>query len=339
MVKAAQKVLFDIRRDLFAHLQTLPLRFFDTQPPRRRHELLHQRRGHHLRRPEQQLRHGDPELYPGGGHADHAVHPQLAALAGGGRVLSGHVPRISASAASAARPTTPSSRPAWATWTATSRRWWPGRRWSRSLTTRRQTSRPFREKNEALRKAGTGAQAYAATMVPAVVSISYINYAIVAVLGGIMAMQGHDRRGQPGQLPGLCAPGRRCPSTSSPSRATSCWRPWPARSGSSRPWTRRRRWTRAACVWCVVDENGGDRRERAAAGPGGSRTARWCLCGATCGLNTSTFGYEPGHPILQGHQPLRQARPEDRLCGLHRRRQDHHHQPHQPLLRRAARAG
>lgn len=48
----------------------------------------------------------------------------------------------------------------------------------------------FREKNEALRKAGTGAQSYAATMVPAVVSISYVNYALVAVLGGIMAMQG-----------------------------------------------------------------------------------------------------------------------------------------------------
>ena len=31
MVKAAQKVLYDIRRDLFAHLQTLPLRFFDAQ--------------------------------------------------------------------------------------------------------------------------------------------------------------------------------------------------------------------------------------------------------------------------------------------------------------------
>ena len=30
MVKAAQKVLYDIRRDLFAHLQTLPLEFFDT---------------------------------------------------------------------------------------------------------------------------------------------------------------------------------------------------------------------------------------------------------------------------------------------------------------------
>lgn len=48
----------------------------------------------------------------------------------------------------------------------------------------------FCEKNEALRKAGTGAQGYAATMVPVVVSISYINCAIVAVLGGILALQG-----------------------------------------------------------------------------------------------------------------------------------------------------
>ena len=31
MVRAAQKVLREIRRDLFAHLQKLPLRFFDTQ--------------------------------------------------------------------------------------------------------------------------------------------------------------------------------------------------------------------------------------------------------------------------------------------------------------------
>lgn len=48
----------------------------------------------------------------------------------------------------------------------------------------------FLEKNEKLRKEGTGAQSYAATMVLVVVSISYINYAIVAVLGGILAMRG-----------------------------------------------------------------------------------------------------------------------------------------------------
>ena len=45
-------------------------------------------------------------------------------------------------------------------------------------------------KNEELRKAGTGAQGYAATMVPVVVSISYVNYAIVAVLGGLLALHG-----------------------------------------------------------------------------------------------------------------------------------------------------
>ena len=48
----------------------------------------------------------------------------------------------------------------------------------------------FCKKNEELRKAGTGAQGYAATMVPVVDSISYVNYAIVAVLGGLLALHG-----------------------------------------------------------------------------------------------------------------------------------------------------
>lgn len=48
----------------------------------------------------------------------------------------------------------------------------------------------FCKKNEELRKAGTGAQGYASTMVPVVVSISYVNYAIVAVLGGLLALHG-----------------------------------------------------------------------------------------------------------------------------------------------------
>lgn len=48
----------------------------------------------------------------------------------------------------------------------------------------------FCKKNEELRKAGTGAQGYAATMVPVVVSISYVNYAIVAVLVGLLALHG-----------------------------------------------------------------------------------------------------------------------------------------------------
>ena len=48
----------------------------------------------------------------------------------------------------------------------------------------------FTERNEELRQAGTSAQAYAATMVPAVVCIGYANYAIVAVAGALLAING-----------------------------------------------------------------------------------------------------------------------------------------------------
>ena len=50
--------------------------------------------------------------------------------------------------------------------------------------------RAFYEKNALLREAGTKATAYSSTMIPMVVSISYINYAVVAVLGGLMAIWG-----------------------------------------------------------------------------------------------------------------------------------------------------
>ena len=48
----------------------------------------------------------------------------------------------------------------------------------------------FEEKNEDLRSAGTSALSYSATMIPAVVSIAYLNYAIIAIVGGIMVMRG-----------------------------------------------------------------------------------------------------------------------------------------------------
>lgn len=48
----------------------------------------------------------------------------------------------------------------------------------------------FKEKNEDLRSAGTSALSYSATMIPAVVSIAYINYAIIAIVGGLMVIRG-----------------------------------------------------------------------------------------------------------------------------------------------------
>lgn len=48
----------------------------------------------------------------------------------------------------------------------------------------------FAQRNERLRKAGASAQAYAATMVPVTVCVGYANYAIVAVAGGLLAVHG-----------------------------------------------------------------------------------------------------------------------------------------------------
>ena len=60
----------------------------------------------------------------------------------------------------------------------------------------------FRKRNQALQEAGSRAQAYAATMIPAVVTISYFNYAIIAVLGGLMVLSGQSDLGSLAGGPG-----------------------------------------------------------------------------------------------------------------------------------------
>ena len=48
----------------------------------------------------------------------------------------------------------------------------------------------FRKKNEALRKASTKALSYSGMMIPAIVSLSYANYAVSACVGGLFALGG-----------------------------------------------------------------------------------------------------------------------------------------------------
>ena len=50
--------------------------------------------------------------------------------------------------------------------------------------------REFTDRNEELRQAGASAQAYAFTMVPTTVCIGYVNYTIVAVVGALLAVNG-----------------------------------------------------------------------------------------------------------------------------------------------------
>lgn len=65
----------------------------------------------------------------------------------------------------------------------------------------------FDARNQELRRTGGAAQAYANSMVPMTVVIGYANYAIVAVAGGMLCINGLADVGALAELPGLCAPG------------------------------------------------------------------------------------------------------------------------------------
>ena len=189
MVKAAQQVVFDIRRDLFEHVQTLPLQFFDSR------------------------RHGDiMSLFTNDidTMAD-ALNNSFAMVIQSFIQIVGTLTLLYVL----------NWRPSLIVTVCYGIMFWyikfSGKR-SKGYYTKQQNSlgelngyieelitgqkvvkvfhheeesfTEFCKKNEELRKAGTGAQGYAATMVPVVVSISYVNYAIVAVLGGLLALHG-----------------------------------------------------------------------------------------------------------------------------------------------------
>lgn len=189
MVRAAQKVLFDIRRDLFSHMQTLPLRFFDSR------------------------RHGDVMSYftndvdtiaDALNNSFAMVIQSFIQMVGTLIILFILNWRLSLIVmvcyAAMFLYVRFSGRRSKAYYTRQQaclgdldgyiEEMVNGQKVVKVFNHEEENMQGFREKNEALRKAGTGAQAFAATMIPAVVSISYINYAIVAILGGIMALQG-----------------------------------------------------------------------------------------------------------------------------------------------------
>ena len=189
MVKAAQQVVFDIRRDLFAHMQTLPLRFFD------------------------QKRHGDiMSLFTNDIDtiADalnnsfamaiqsfiqmigtlvilYILNWKLSLI---GTVCSGIMFWYMKFSGAKSKVFYAKQQQSLGELDGYIEEMVSGQKVVKVFNHEQASLQEFLEKNEKLRKEGTGAQSYAATMVPVVVSISYINYAIVAVLGGILAMRG-----------------------------------------------------------------------------------------------------------------------------------------------------
>lgn len=189
MVRAAQQVVFDIRRDLFAHMQTLPLRFFD------------------------QKRHGDiMSLFTNDIDtiADalnnsfamaiqsfiqmigtlvilYILNWKLSLIV---TVCYGIMFWYMKFSGAKSKVFYAKQQQSLGELDGYIEEMVSGQKVVKVFNHEQASLQEFLEKNEKLRKEGTGAQSYAATMVPVVVSISYINYAIVAVLGGILAMRG-----------------------------------------------------------------------------------------------------------------------------------------------------
>ncbi|WP_291289917.1 ABC transporter ATP-binding protein [Enorma sp.] len=189
MVHAAQKVLVDIRRDLFAHIQTLPLRYFDN----------------HNRGDVMSYFTNDVDTVAEAMNNSFAMviqsfiqivgtlimifvlNWQLSLI-----VVVGYVCMFAYISYSTKKSRSFYQRQQGVLGELDGyiEEMVTGQKVVKVFNRERANVFSFREKNERLRVAGTSAQSYAASMIPAVVSISYMNYAIVAVLGGWMALTG-----------------------------------------------------------------------------------------------------------------------------------------------------
>lgn len=189
MVKAAQQVVFDIRRDLFAHMQTLPLRFFDEK----RHGDIMSLFTNDIDTIADALNNSFAMAIQsfiqmiGTLTILYILNWKLSLIV---TVCYGIMFWYMKFSGAKSKVFYAKQQQSLGELDGYIEEMVSGQKVVKVFNHEQASFQEFLEKNEKLRKEGTGAQSYAATMVPVVVSISYINYAIVAVLGGILAMRG-----------------------------------------------------------------------------------------------------------------------------------------------------
>ena len=189
MVRAAQRVVFDIRRDLFAHIQTLPLRYFDRT-----------RAGDIM-----SFFTNDVDTVSEALNNSFATVIQAVVQTVGTLVLmfvlnwrlalitvACDVAIVAHVRYSGARSKTFYARQQKALGALDGyiEEMVSGQKVVKVFNHEQANVAEFTDRNEDLRQAGTSAQSYAATMVPVTVCIGYVNYAIVAVVGAILAIHG-----------------------------------------------------------------------------------------------------------------------------------------------------
>lgn len=189
MVKTSQKVVGDIRRDLFEHVQTLPLKYFDAHT----HGELMSRFTNDVDTVQEALNNSFTLVIQSsltlagtvtmllvlnvrmslivivflilmflfirwnGKRSKEYYDMQQAELAG----INGFVEEMVA-----------------------------GQKVEKIFNHEEEDMKVFRKKNEALRKASTKALSYSGMMIPTIVSLSYANYAVSACVGGLFALNG-----------------------------------------------------------------------------------------------------------------------------------------------------
>lgn len=189
MVKTSQKVVGDIRRDLFEHVQTLPLKYFDAHT----HGELMSRFTNDVDTVQEALNNSFTLVIQSsltlagtvtmllvlnvrmslivivflilmflfirwnGKRSKEYYDMQQAELAG----INGFVEEMVA-----------------------------GQKVEKIFNHEEEDMKVFRKKNEALRKASTKALSYSGMMIPTIVSLSYANYAVSACVGGLFALSG-----------------------------------------------------------------------------------------------------------------------------------------------------
>lgn len=189
MVKASQRILFDIRRDLFSHIQTLPLKFFDTNG----HGDIMSLFTNDIDTISDALNNSFAMVIQsfiqmvGTLTILYVLNWRLSIIVTACYGIMLWYIRFSGGRSKVYYAKQQNSLGALNSYI---EEMISGQKVLKVFNHEEASFQEFCEKNEALRQAGTGAQGYAATMVPVVVSISYINCAIVAVLGGILALQG-----------------------------------------------------------------------------------------------------------------------------------------------------
>ncbi len=189
MVKASQRILFDIRRDLFSHIQTLPLKFFDTNG----HGDIMSLFTNDIDTISDALNNSFAMVIQsfiqmvGTLTILYVLNWRLSIIVTACYGIMLWYIRFSGGRSKVYYAKQQNSLGALNSYI---EEMISGQKVVKVFNHEEASFQEFCEKNEALRQAGTGAQGYAATMVPVVVSISYINCAIVAVLGGILTLQG-----------------------------------------------------------------------------------------------------------------------------------------------------